>query len=75
MTTEQILVLPNPNNGSFTIEKLPIGSIIQIFNLIGEVIHESISDKEATYIDISNAAKGLYLLTFDGQYGQKIRIE
>ena len=74
-TAEQLLVLPNPNNGSFIVEKLPIGSLIQIFNLVGEVIYEVISDKETTSIDISKASKGLYLLTIDHQFGEKIRIE
>ena len=74
-TAEQLLVLPNPNNGSFIVEKLPIGSLIQIFNLVGEVIYEVISDKEAISIDISKASRGLYLLTIDHQFGEKIRIE
>lgn len=72
---EQIYVYPNPNNGSFKVDKIPVGSAIQIVNLVGEVVFETIADKNTSYIDLSPAAKGLYLLTIDGHFGQKIRID
>lgn len=75
LNTEQIVVYPNPNNGSFTLDKLPIGSTIQIVNVVGEVVYETMSNTNILFIDITSAAKGLYLLTIDGQFGQKIRIE
>jgi len=75
LNAEQIAVYPNPNNGSFTLDKLPIGSTIQIENVIGQVVYETISNTNIVFIDITSAAKGLYLLTIDGQFGQKIRIE
>ena len=75
LTAEQIYVYPNPNNGSFALDKLPIGSTIQIVNVVGEVVYETISNTHIVFIDINSAAKGLYLLTINGQFGQKIRIE
>lgn len=75
LNAEHIVVYPNPNNGSFALDKLPIGSTIQIVNVVGEVVYETISNTNIVFIDINSAAKGLYLLTIDGQFGQKIRIE
>lgn len=75
LNAEQIAVYPNPNNGSFTLDKLPIGSTIQIENVIGQVVYETISNTNSVFIDITSEAKGLYLLTIDRQFGQKIRIE
>lgn len=71
----QFLVYPNPNNGSFLVEKLSNGSVIQIFNLVGEMIFKAIAENEALSIDLGNAVDGFYILTIDGQFGQKIRIE
>lgn len=75
LNAERIVVYPNPNNGFFALDKLPIGSTIQIVNVVGEVVYETISNTNIVFIDINSAAKGLYLLTIDGQFGQKIRIE
>lgn len=75
LNSEQIFVYPNPNNGSFSVEKMEIGRVLQIVNLVGGVVFETFTDKDTIYIDISDVAKGLYLLTIDGQFGQKIRIE
>lgn len=75
LNAEHIVVYPNPNNGSFLVEKLSHGSVIQIFNLVGEMIFKAIAENEALSIDLGNAVDGFYILTIDGQFGQKIRIE
>lgn len=75
LNAEQIPVYPNPNNGSFTLDRLPIGSTIQIVNVIGQVVYETINNTNSVFIDITSATKGCYLLTIDRQFGQKIRIE
>ncbi|MBM3916387.1 MAG: T9SS type A sorting domain-containing protein [Sphingomonadales bacterium] len=75
LNAEQISVYPNPNNGSFTLDRLPIGRTIQIVNVIGQVVYETINNTNSVFIDITSVTKGLYLLTIDRQFGQKIRIE
>jgi len=75
LNAEQISVYPNPNNGSFTLDRLPIGRTIQIVNVIGQVVYETINNTNSVFIDITSVTKGFYLLTIDRQFGQKIRIE
>ncbi len=63
-----VIVYPNPNNGIFNIEisnKEITNSSIQICNMQGKIILQKDLSNSVNYtenIDISNFAKGIYLL-------------
>jgi hypothetical protein len=60
--TKEILIYPNPTNGSFNISINTKNSIIEVYNSIGTLIQKQTSTSEQSTIDISNEAKGLYLI-------------
>lgn len=60
-SNEYITVYPNPNNGIFRIDNIESGSIIEIFDLIGNlVISKKVDNKNNYLIDLSNTVKGVY---------------
>ncbi|HTO15010.1 MAG TPA: T9SS type A sorting domain-containing protein [Edaphocola sp.] len=67
--SENIFIFPNPSNGHFQI----IGSALQlnknykieIYNIIGKKIYQSVIFGTNSDIDISKQAKGIYLLTIN----------
>jgi hypothetical protein len=74
-----VKVFPNPSNGVFVISGYnTTGNQVQIYNVRGELIYESILAAEQTLINLQNQAKGLYLVritTEDGFAVQKIEIK
>ncbi|PCJ28316.1 MAG: hypothetical protein COA97_01400 [Flavobacteriales bacterium] len=59
----EVIVYPNPNNGTFTIEASNLeNSVLEIYNLTGQLVNQTTLNKNTTVIDINNQAKGLYLL-------------
>ncbi|MEI6752952.1 MAG: T9SS type A sorting domain-containing protein [Paludibacter sp.] len=61
-----ISVYPNPSNGKFIISS-PENSInaIEIFNLLGDKVYSNTNQPAKSEIDLSTAAKGVYLLKFN----------
>ena len=55
-------VYPNPSNGVFTIQGLPVGTNIEIYNAIGEVILKLESNTTRTKIDLQDKANGVYFV-------------
>jgi len=55
---------PNPNNGEFKIEiaNAPSEGTIEIYNLLGALIHKQKIVNQVNSIDISNEANGLYFI-------------
>lgn len=76
------LIYPNPSNGKFqiSIDQLHFNSSsdIEISNLLGKVIYQSVITSPKTEVDLSSQAKGIYFLTMhDGQniYTKKIILQ
>ena len=57
-----INVYPNPSNSHFRVNNLLNTTQIQIFNINGELIYNSICKQDYLNIDLSNQAKGIYFL-------------
>lgn len=73
-------VYPNPNTGRFTIELLNFNSEVQIqvFNSIGAVVHQSVSNTESVELDLSTVQRGIYFvraLSGQEQFTQKLTIQ
>jgi hypothetical protein len=61
----KITIYPNPSDGiyNFNLTVQDIDTQIQVFNLLGEQVYSSIlSGKQENKIDLSNLAKGCYLV-------------
>jgi len=72
---EQIsaLVFPNPNNGHFTIILSEEKGFVEIYNLLGEKVYQSISTNQKFDIDLSDKTKGIYFAKI--YIGQKMTTE
>jgi hypothetical protein len=58
----RVSVLPNPNNGEFTISGLEEGVIIQIINIMGQVVYEETASSNFSVIQLGNTHKGIFFL-------------
>lgn len=66
-----LLVSPNPSTGIVFID-IPKGTFtLEIFSLLGEKVFEQQIVKSRTQSDLSNLNKGVYLLRFTGNDGQR----
>jgi len=65
-TASSIRVYPNPSTGRFTIVTAQLGKNYSITDNIGKVIAQGILNQTQTDIDLSNYAKGLYLIKIEG---------
>lgn len=55
-----ITVSPNPSNGQFLFSNLEKETMIEIFDVVGNLIYKEISKGETQAIDLSEKAKGIY---------------
>ena len=63
ISSKHFEVFPNPNNGNFSINTTGIkSSIIQIFNGLGNMIYNHVSQNQNLNIDISNVPNGIYFV-------------
>ena len=60
--TDGVSVLPNPNNGEFTVTGIEEGSLIQIVNITGQVVYEEITTSNFAVIQLNACSKGIYFL-------------
>ena len=61
-----IVFYPNPTTGQFNISGLPAGTKIEIFDITGKLIYQSVSTNGQESVDITNEAKGLYFYRITG---------
>jgi len=59
---DEVKIYPIPSNDNIMIESASILGAITIFDYIGQVVLQTISDNEREQIDISNLAAGVYVL-------------
>ncbi len=68
-----ITVFPNPNSGQFTIAGLQPGSLIQIYNVLGQLISTYANGQgDNKEFNISSQPNGLYLLRIANEKGAYI---
>jgi hypothetical protein len=63
----QFSIFPNPNNGMFTFAintavSETKKSQITIYNIIGEVVYQSLISNQQSVIDLSSRPKGVYFI-------------
>jgi len=58
--TSNIYVAPNPAKGIFTVQNLAIGSHLNISNVEGKLVFETICSGNNLQVDLSNKPKGIY---------------
>lgn len=69
--TNDVVIFPNPSNGIFSIQyQNNAPQSIEIYNVVGEKIYSTISNKETHDIDISLFPKGVYFVKLDD--GEKV---
>jgi YVTN family beta-propeller protein len=62
ITALQMLIYPVPANNSLTVENIPPHAVIQILNIQGQLIKTLVANDGKTNIDISNLARGVYIV-------------
>ena len=72
-----IKFFPNPNNGKFNVEidNNQANSLIEVYNIIGNLVFIQNSDDIKTTIDIKDQPQGIYLvkITVDNQvFNEKV---
>ncbi|MDA3881521.1 MAG: T9SS type A sorting domain-containing protein [Prolixibacteraceae bacterium] len=73
-------VYPNPNNGHFTVhlENIETAAQVMIFNSIGSLVHQSITNEKITNINLTNIQSGIYFIRINSnnnQFTQKVIIQ
>ena len=64
----QVKVYPNPTKGIVTVET-EAGSVISVFNPLGQCILQQKSTGDQTVLDLQNGAAGLYLIRIETPSG------
>ncbi len=73
-----INIFPNPVMNSLTISSSDEIAVVEIYNMIGEIVHQSRPANKQTNIDLSKHAKGVYFVkVYDKSqvYSQKIIVQ
>ncbi|MGB0930983.1 MAG: immunoglobulin-like domain-containing protein, partial [Chitinophagales bacterium] len=78
---QAITMRPNPTNGLLTVDVEGVvvnNATVEVFNLVGELIHREIMQTTSLTVDLSNEAAGMYIVkvnTTDGAIAKKIVLE
>ncbi|HXB10585.1 MAG TPA: choice-of-anchor tandem repeat GloVer-containing protein, partial [Bacteroidia bacterium] len=76
VATNKVIIYPNPNGGKFTVKvmsaELRTKSVLKIYNMLGEQVHQSTLKTSSTQVNLSNEAKGIYLYRIISESGEPI---
>jgi hypothetical protein len=54
---------PNPSaNGVTTIKGMIGKNAITVYDMLGQMVHQEMTEQESTQLDLSNLAKGAYVI-------------
>ena len=70
-----ITVFPNPSNGLFHIDHLPVNSKISCSDLLGKEVYQITTSQKSIDLELGYLPKGCYLLTVNGIFQEKLLIE
>ena len=59
-SSETIIVNPNPNNGQFLLKNIDAYDLIEIYDLTGRLIFQTISNNIYESVDLTGKSKGVY---------------
>jgi uncharacterized repeat protein (TIGR03803 family) len=64
VNNERLTIYPNPNNGQFTVKlnNNQIGNTLEIYNVLGEKIYQSVLSNSQSSINLSSQPAGLYFV-------------
>src|SRR5690606_10497074 len=69
---QNVILFPNPTiNGKMTLQNLEGKNTIRIYNLLGTLVEEQISDKSDLELDLSDQPSGTYILKISQSEGQQ----
>ncbi|MDP2386666.1 MAG: T9SS type A sorting domain-containing protein [Bacteroidota bacterium] len=68
-----IKLYPNPTNSSFTISGVELKTTISIYNIIGELIKSTQTEKNNTIIDLTDYSTGIYFIKIKNNDGEAIK--
>lgn len=57
---EQALIFPNPSSGKFTFQNIEKGNTIEVFDISGKLILETIAKDNSAVIELEGKDKGVY---------------
>ena len=60
MTVNNISVFPNPSTGLFTLQNLENVNTIEVYDMAGKLIHQSVATQATTTIDLGGKEQGIY---------------
>ncbi len=69
-------IYPNPTNGEFIIRLIESNSsdnLITVFNLLGQEVYRTMSDKQFNYVNLTNVEKGIYLIRITTDNSETIK--
>ena len=62
---EQLLLYPNPATSTITVNNLPIGTVLKIFNITGKEMYNGIVSAEKSTIQLDDYSNGIYFMSAD----------
>jgi len=60
--SENIFIYPNPSKGVFKINGIEKGVNLEIFNAVGMLVYNTVSDSDIAEINLTNYASGAYII-------------
>ena len=66
------LIYPNPSSDKFYLSKIAGASHINVYNLLGELVHEQTFQKE---INLYFLSRGIYFMEIQNHQKEKLRVE
>jgi len=69
LENNSIMITPNPTNGAFLISNVSETTTVEIVNLLGEIIYETIINSKYETVDLSEKAIGIYFLRLKTKKG------
>jgi hypothetical protein len=63
--SENISIAPNPTAGEVFVSGLPLGTKMEIYNIIGNLIYSNVTESNKEKIDLSSQRSGMYLMKFN----------
>jgi hypothetical protein len=66
-TSSTFIIYPNPNSGYFIISSKQKNGTINIFNLLGEVVYQTLHLNEPTEISLQNLPNGVYIVELNNE--------
>ena len=70
INADGVSVLPNPNNGQFTITGLEEGADVQIVNIMGQVVYEETATTNFSVIELTGQPRGIYYIRTQNNHRQ-----